>query len=155
LRPAANRKGVALLCDFVPGGGRIIADRTAVRQTIANLSENAIRHTHAGSITVFTEVTTEGVWLGVRDTGEGIAAHHLPRIFERLYRVDSGRARRSGGSGLGLAIVKHMAEAHGGRVDAQSEPGLGTTIKALFPQPGHTPRAKTPAEAMRAVAYQP
>ena len=155
LRPAANRKGVALLCDFVPGGGRIIADRTAVRQTIANLSENAIRHTHAGSITVFTEVTTEGVWLGVRDTGEGIAAHHLPRIFERLYRVDSGRARRSGGSGLGLAIVKHMAEAHGGRVDAQSEPGLGTTIKALFPQPGHTPRAKTPAETMRAVAYQP
>ena len=154
LRPAANRKGVALLCDFVPGAGVIIADRTAVRQTIANLSENAIRHTHSGSITVFTELTSEGVWLGVRDTGEGIAAHHLPRIFERLYRVDSGRARRSGGSGLGLAIVKHMAEAHGGRVHAESEPRLGTTIKALFPQPDSRPRVKTPVEPTRAVAFQ-
>ncbi len=154
LRPAANRKGVALLCDFVPGAGVIVADRTAVRQTIANLSENAIRHTHTGSITVFTELTPEGVWLGVRDTGEGIAAHHLPRIFERLYRVDSGRARRSGGSGLGLAIVKHMAEAHGGRVHAESEPRLGTTIKALFPQPGSKPRVKTPVEPTRAVAFQ-
>ncbi len=153
-RPSANRKGVALLCDFVSGGGSITADRIAVRQTIANLSENAIRHTHSGSITIFTDVTTEGVWLGVRDTGEGIAPHHLPRIFERLYRVDSGRARRSGGSGLGLAIVKHMAEAHGGRVDAQSEPGLGTTIKVLFPQPDRTPRPKTPAEPDRAVVFQ-
>ena len=154
LRPAANRKGVALLCDFVPGAGVIVADRTAVRQTIANLSENAIRHTHSGSITVFTELTPEGVWLGVRDTGEGIASHHLPRIFERLYRVDSGRARRSGGSGLGLAIVKHMAEAHGGRVHAESEPRLGTTIKALFPQPDSKPRVKTPVEPTRAVAFQ-
>jgi signal transduction histidine kinase len=155
LRPAANRKGVALLCDFVSGAGVIIADRTAVRQTIANLSENAIRHTHSGSITVFTELTPEGVWLGVRDTGEGIASYHLPRIFERLYRVDSGRARRSGGSGLGLAIVKHMAEAHGGRVFAESEPGLGTTIKALYPQPNSRPRVKTPVEPTRAVAFRP
>ena len=154
LRPAANRKGVAMLCDFVPGGGRIIADRTAVRQTIANLSENAIRHTHSGSITVFTEVTPEGVWLGVRDTGEGISPYHLPRIFERLYRVDSGRARRSGGSGLGLAIVKHMAEAHGGRVEAVSEPGLGTTIKARFPQADSKPRVKTRSSLSRRVAYQ-
>jgi signal transduction histidine kinase len=154
LRPAANRKGVALLCDFVPGAGVIIADRTAVRQTIANLSDNAIRHTHTGSITVFTEVTPEGIWLGVRDTGEGIPAHHLPRIFERLYRVDSGRGRRSGGSGLGLSIVKHMAEAHGGKVFAASEPGLGTTIKALFPQPGSRPRLRTPVEPTRAVALQ-
>lgn len=154
LRPAANRKGVALLCDFASVGGKMVADRTAVRQTIANLSENAIRHTHAGSITVFTEVTAEGVWLGVRDTGEGIAAHHLPRIFERLYRVDSGRARRSGGSGLGLAIVKHMAEAHGGRVEADSDAGRGTTIKALFPQPDQAARPRSPAEARRAVIYQ-
>lgn len=152
LRPAANRKGIALLCDFASSS--LIADRTAVRQTIANLSENAIRHTHSGSITVFTEITAEGVWLGVHDTGEGIASYHLPRIFERLYRVDSGRARRAGGSGLGLAIVKHMAEAHGGRVHAESEPGLGTTIKALFPQPDSSPRMKTPVKPMRAIAFQ-
>lgn len=154
LRPAAARKGVALLCEFAHGAGVIEADRTAVRQTIANLSENAIRYTHSGSITVFSELTQEGVWLGVRDTGEGIPPEHLPRIFERLYRVDSGRGRRSGGSGLGLAIVKHMAEAHGGRVDAKSEPGLGTTIKALFPQPIGPRRRLTPADATRRVVYQ-
>jgi signal transduction histidine kinase len=153
LRPAATRKGVALLCDFGAGAGNIIADRTAVRQTIANLSENALRFTHSGSITVFSQATGEGVWLGVRDTGEGIPAEHLPRIFERLYRVDSGRTRRSGGSGLGLAIVKHMAEAHGGRVEAQSAPGLGTTVKALFPQPDRRGRILTPVE-LRQVAFQ-
>lgn len=149
LRPAAARNGVALLCEFAPGAKVIEADRTAIRQTIANLSENAIRHTTAGSITIFSERTAEGVWLGVRDTGEGIRPEHLPRIFERLYRVDSGRARGSGGSGLGLAIVKHMAEAHGGRVEARSAPGLGTTIRALFPQPMGRRRMPTPAEGTR------
>lgn len=150
LRPAAARKGIALLCEFAPGAKVIDADLTAIRQTIANLSENAIRHTTAGSITIFSERTAEGVWLGVRDTGEGILPEHLPRIFERLYRVDSGRARGSGGSGLGLAIVKHMAEAHGGRVDARSAPGLGTTIRALFPQPMGKRRTPTPVEGTRA-----
>jgi signal transduction histidine kinase len=154
LRPATARKGVALLCDFTTGGGMIEADRTAVRQTIANLSENAIRYTHSGSITVFTELSPEGVWLGVRDTGEGIPPEHLPRIFERLYRVDGGRGRRSGGSGLGLAIVKHMAEAHGGRVEATSQMGVGTTIKALFPQPVGPRRRATPVEGLRRVGYQ-
>lgn len=154
LRPAAARKGVALLCEFPAGAKVIKADRTAVRQTIANLAENAIRYTHAGSITVFTETTQEGVWLGVHDTGEGIPPEHLPRIFERLYRVEGGRGRRSGGSGLGLAIVKHMAEAHGGRVEAKSEPGLGTTIKALFPLPNGTRRRMTPVDRMRRVVYQ-
>ncbi len=152
LRPAASRNGVALLCEFAPGAKVIQADKTAVRQTIANLSENAIRHTTAGSVTVFSELASEGVWLGVRDTGEGISPEHLPRIFERLYRVDSGRARRWGGSGLGLAIVKHMAEAHGGRVEARSAVGLGTTIRALYPQPVGQRRMPTPLKPMMAQA---
>ncbi len=152
LRPAASRNGVALLCEFAPGARVIQADKTAIRQTIANLSENAIRHTPTGSITVFSELSSEGVWLGVRDTGEGISPDHLPRIFERLYRVDSGRARRWGGSGLGLAIVKHMAEAHGGRVEARSAVGLGTTIRALYPQPIGRRRMPTPAKPMMAQA---
>ena len=71
----------------------------------------------------------------VCDTGVGIAAEHLPRIFERFYRVDAGRAREHGGTGLGLAIVRHLVEAHGGRVDAASTPGQGTTITVWFPQP--------------------
>jgi signal transduction histidine kinase len=73
------------------------------------------------------------VEVGVRDTGTGIPAEHLPRIFERFYRVDPGRSREEGGTGLGLAIVKHLVEAHGGRVRAESTVGVGTTITALFP----------------------
>jgi signal transduction histidine kinase len=75
------------------------------------------------------------VWLGVRDTGAGIGAEHLPRIFERFYRADAGRARDAGGTGLGLSIVKHLVEAHGGEVRAESRPGTGTTIMARFPTP--------------------
>jgi two-component system phosphate regulon sensor histidine kinase PhoR len=73
------------------------------------------------------------VRIAVSDTGVGIAAEHLPRIFERFYRVDTGRARAAGGTGLGLAIVRHLVEAHGGRVRAESAPGRGTTISCDFP----------------------
>jgi len=69
----------------------------------------------------------------VADTGPGIAAEHLPRIFERFYRVDAGRSRAEGGTGLGLAIVRHLAEAHGGRVEATSQVGRGTTVGVWLP----------------------
>lgn len=151
LRPAAEQKGLTLVSDFGQGATIFEADRTAVRQTLSNLTENAMRHTSSGEIVVFSERTAEGVWIGVRDTGEGISAEHLHRIFERLYRVDSGRARGIGGTGLGLAIVKHMAEAHGGRVSAESEPGLGTVVKALFPQPMGARRPPTPSGGTRRV----
>jgi signal transduction histidine kinase len=82
---------------------------------------------------VFSEPHKRGVVVGVRDTGIGIDAEHLPRIFERFYRVDPGRSREQGGTGLGLAIVKHLVEAHGGRLKAASEVGRGTSITALFP----------------------
>jgi two-component system phosphate regulon sensor histidine kinase PhoR len=72
----------------------------------------------------------------VRDTGSGIPAAHLARVFERFYRVDPARSREEGGTGLGLAIVKHLVEAHGGRVSAQSERGQGTTVTCWFPAPG-------------------
>jgi two-component system phosphate regulon sensor histidine kinase PhoR len=71
--------------------------------------------------------------MDVRDTGVGIAAEHVPRIFERFYRVDAGRSREQGGTGLGLAIVRHLVDAHGGRVEAASMVGRGTTISVLFP----------------------
>jgi two-component system phosphate regulon sensor histidine kinase PhoR len=69
----------------------------------------------------------------VRDTGTGIPAVHLPRIFERFYRVDPARSRAEGGTGLGLAIVRHMVEAHGGSVEAESSLGQGTTIRFTLP----------------------
>ncbi|HXN76237.1 MAG TPA: ATP-binding protein, partial [Gemmatimonadaceae bacterium] len=74
----------------------------------------------------------------VADTGSGIPPEHLPRIFERFYRADSGRSRDAGGTGLGLAIVRHLVEAHGGTVKADSTVGVGTTVSILFPS-GPTP----------------
>jgi signal transduction histidine kinase len=73
--------------------------------------------------------------LDVSDTGAGIAREHLPRIFERFYRVDASRSRGEGGTGLGLSIVRHLVESHGGRVFAESVPGEGTTISCWFPEP--------------------
>ena len=74
--------------------------------------------------------------LTVTDTGSGISPEHLPRIFERFYRADSGRSREAGGTGLGLAIVRHLIEAHGGTVNAESVLGAGTTIRIFFPDGG-------------------
>jgi signal transduction histidine kinase len=97
--------------------------------------ENAIRHTpEGGKVTIETTEARNGVVLSVRDTGTGIAPEHLPRIFERFYRADSGRSREAGGTGLGLAIVKHLVEAHGGSVGGDSVVGSGATIKIFFPE---------------------
>jgi two-component system phosphate regulon sensor histidine kinase PhoR len=71
--------------------------------------------------------------LAVKDEGPGIAAEHLPRLTERFYRVDSSRSRESGGTGLGLAIVKHALTHHGGHLEIESQPGVGSVFKAVFP----------------------
>ena len=135
LQGAADAKGVALRTDIAPGGEWLHADPTAVRQVLSNLAENALRHTPAGEVVVFSAPEEGGTWIGVRDTGVGIGAEHLPRIFERFYRADPGRSREAGGTGLGLSIVRHLAEAHGGRVRAESVPGSGTTIACFLPKP--------------------
>ena len=109
------------------------ADQTALRQVLTNLVDNGVRHTADGSVSVFSRRVPGGVAVGVTDTGIGIPAEHLDRIFERFYRVDAGRSRSEGGTGLGLAIVKHLVEGHGGRVRAESAVGRGTTIWAEFP----------------------
>ncbi len=135
LRPAAEAKGLTLGLDVQPGASPVPADPTAFRQIVANLVENAVRYTASGSVMVRARRGAGGVWIEVEDTGVGIAPEHLPRIFERFYRVDAGRSREQGGTGLGLAIVRHLAEAHGGRVEASSTVGTGTVIRVLLPTP--------------------
>ena len=131
---AADAKGLTLSVDIHPESAELFADATALRQVIGNLVDNAVRHTATGAVVIFSRPRPDGgVTVGVRDTGVGIPAEHLPRIFERFYRVDPGRSRAEGGTGLGLAIVKHLVEAHGGKVKAESVPGAGTTIMANFP----------------------
>jgi two-component system phosphate regulon sensor histidine kinase PhoR len=135
----ARSKGVSLVAE-IDSGRRVHADPTALRQVLCNLVENAVRYTSSGTVTVRADERRDGIWIHVRDTGVGIAAEHLSRIFERFYRVDPSRSRSDGGTGLGLAIVKHLVEAHGGRVHAESQQGVGTTVSVFFPEsPGATP----------------
>lgn len=120
-----------------PDAQTIGADPEALRQVFTNLFDNALRHTPpGGQIRVSAERAMDDadeIIVQVADTGTGIPAEYLPRIFERFYRVDPGRSRHEGGTGLGLAIVKHLVEAHGGRVGAGSTVGRGTTIRMQFP----------------------
>jgi signal transduction histidine kinase len=131
---SAKSKSVTLDTNIDPDAQTIVADRTALEQILLNLVENALRHTgEGGRITIQTLREPDGVSLNVIDTGSGIPPEHLPRIFERFYRADSGRSREAGGTGLGLAIVRHLVEAHGGIVRAESVVGAGTTIRIFFP----------------------
>jgi signal transduction histidine kinase len=131
---AAASRDVTVSINIAGDAPNIVADRTAVRQILQNLLENSIRHAEHRSVILFSAVAPGGITIGVTDTGEGIAAEHLPRIFERFYRADTGRSRETGGTGLGLAIVRHLVSAHGGSVIAESDLGSGTTIRAFFPQ---------------------
>jgi len=137
-RATADRKGIRLDVSLGADADRVYADATALRQVIGNLVENALRHTTTGSVTLRTSRDGNGVTVSVSDTGIGISAEHLPRIFERFYRADPARSREEGGTGLGLSIVKHLVDAHGGRVHAESTPGVGTTVSAWFPDAGLT-----------------
>lgn len=116
----------------------VVGDHGGLDQLVWNLIENALRYTPPGG-RVELELRRYDVEAVLRcsDTGVGIPEEHLPRIFERFYRVDKARSRRSGGTGLGLAIVKSVVEAHGGRVDVSSiatgGPGQGTTFTVWLP----------------------
>jgi two-component system, OmpR family, phosphate regulon sensor histidine kinase PhoR len=139
---SAKAKGITLDIAIEPGAETIYADRTALEQILLNLVENAMRHTgEGGRITIRTTRGGDGVSLAVGDTGSGIPPEHLPRIFERFYRADSGRSREAGGTGLGLAIVRHLVEAHGGTVRADSTVGVGTTVSIFFPGTPITPES--------------
>ncbi|MDQ1314191.1 MAG: two-component system, OmpR family, phosphate regulon sensor histidine kinase PhoR [Pseudomonadota bacterium] len=105
-----------------------------IRSALGNLVSNAVRYTpEGGEITlIWRERDGEGIF-SVTDTGEGIAAEHIPRLTERFYRIDRSRSRETGGTGLGLAIVKHVLTRHGARLDIQSTPGKGSTFSVVFP----------------------
>lgn len=105
-----------------------------VEQAVTNLIDNAIKYSEAGSAVAVTARRVGHVTeVAVRDHGVGIEAQHLDRLFERFYRVDKARSRKLGGTGLGLAIVKHIALAHGGTVQVESTPGLGSTFTLKIP----------------------
>jgi two-component system phosphate regulon sensor histidine kinase PhoR len=133
-RDEAAQRGSTITISAGANAESLRADPIALRQALGNLVENAIRYTpRGGTITLFSRRENSTIVIGVQDTGTGIPSEHLPRIFERFYRVDPARSRAAGGTGLGLAIVKHLVEAHGGSVRAESQVGRGTTISLFFP----------------------
>ncbi len=124
----------------VPVTVPVLGDADRLKQLLWNLVENALRHTpNHGRVEIDLRIEGAEAIVTVSDTGVGIAAEHLPHIFERFYKVDRARSRGKGGTGLGLAIVRHLAEAHGGRVDVESRLGVGTTFTVRLPRaPGAT-----------------
>jgi signal transduction histidine kinase len=123
----------------VPTGLEVIGDPVALETCLANLVQNAIWYTDAGSLTLrATSHDDGGVVLEVEDTGSGIAPEHLSRIFERFFRADPARSRASGGTGLGLAIVKNLIGRMGGRVAVSSRLGEGSCFQLELPaDPAH------------------
>jgi two-component system, OmpR family, phosphate regulon sensor histidine kinase PhoR len=120
------------------------ADREAVHQVFSNLIENGLKYAAAGKRVVLgAREAANGVEFYVQDFGPGISSEHLPRLFERFYRVDKARSRESGGTGLGLAIAKHIVLAHGGAIRAESELNHGSTF--LFILPGPSMPASSPS----------
>jgi two-component system phosphate regulon sensor histidine kinase PhoR len=113
---------------------QVLADREAIHQVFSNLIENAMKYGRSGGrILLGARLAARGVEFYVQDFGAGIASEHLPRLFERFYRVDKARSRESGGTGLGLAIAKHIMLAHSGTIRAESELAHGSTFLFTLP----------------------
>lgn len=129
---AAADRGVRLVCE---GEARLRADPILFRQAVSNLLANAIRHSPAGSKVCVAVCTfaAGNVEIEIHDQGAGIAAEHLPHVFDRFYQVDPSRSPQGQGTGLGLSIVRSIMELHGGTATLECQPGVGTTARICFP----------------------
>jgi heavy metal sensor kinase len=133
IRSLAVERKVTIATDLA--AAPCVADAGKMSQVVTNLLANAVKYNRdGGEVRVATVANGASVRLTVSDTGLGIAAEHLPHIFERFYRGDPSRNRETGGAGLGLAICKTIADAHGGRITVESEPGAGTTFTVELPR---------------------
>jgi len=155
--PAAHAKGLTLAARCVLGGtAHRVGDPTRLRQGLLNLLGNAIKFTSTGGVTVHVEARDDGpeVRFVVRDTGIGIAAEHLPALFQRFSQADSSMTRRFGGTGLGLAITRRIIELMGGEVGVTSRPGVGSEfwfqLPLARPQPVDPGSIPASADATRA-----
>jgi two-component system phosphate regulon sensor histidine kinase PhoR len=133
-RPQADQKKIILEADYGPDLPTVNGDAVSLQQALQNLIDNAVRHSPPGGrILVRAYVEGSNLVISVADHGPGIPKTEQERIFERFYRADAARSRESGGTGLGLSIAKHLVEAHGGRIQVQSEVGVGSTFSMLLP----------------------
>ncbi|MDR1902997.1 MAG: HAMP domain-containing histidine kinase [Treponema sp.] len=128
--PAARQKGLRIILDLKPSP--LNADYNRIKQVIINLLSNALKYTASGTITLRTAPAPGRTELSVSDTGIGIAGEALPHIFERFYRADKSRSRNTGGAGIGLTIAAAIVKAHGGKIEAESEPGKGSVFRIVL-----------------------
>jgi two-component system, OmpR family, phosphate regulon sensor histidine kinase PhoR len=134
-RVNAAAKNLTLETECSPDLPAVRGDLSSLQEILQNMLDNAVRYTpETGRISIRAEATDRAVVLSVTDTGIGIPKEHQERIFERFYRVDAARSRELGGTGLGLAITKHLVEAHGGRIEVESEVGRGSTFSVFIPR---------------------
>ncbi len=137
LAERASARGTRLSTKIPEGLSRAAGDKSAFDRVLTNLIDNALKYCPDGaSVTVEACESVGKLLILVSDSGPGIEARHLPRLFERFYRVDPGRSRDMGGTGLGLSIVKHLVEAMGGEVSVESIPGKGSTFGFTLPRSG-------------------
>lgn len=141
-RALAEGKGIDVSLTFgIDHEVRIIADELRLRQLFLNLVSNAVKYTpDGGQVVIDVQQQAGQAVIAVTDTGMGIAGEHLPRIFDRFYRIDAARNRRIGGSGLGLAIVKMIVDAHQGTIQVESTPGQGSCFRVSLPLQGPASR---------------
>lgn len=134
VQPQADQKEQVMTIKNIPDILQITADEVKMAQALTNLLDNASKYTpEKGRIEITAEPNEKSIKLKISDNGSGISSEHLPRIFERFYRVDKGRSRELGGTGLGLAIVKHIVEMHRGKVGVESVLGGGSTFWLELP----------------------
>ncbi len=130
---ALKEKKLTLKIEKHNGTVPVKGDAAKLEQVFINLVDNAIKYTEDGGILLSIKQNNGYVVITIEDTGIGIPAEHLPRIFERFYVVDKSRSRKGGGTGLGLSIVKHILQSHKGTIDVQSTPGVGTRFTIMLP----------------------
>jgi len=133
LRGAAEKKGLALQLNLPPDLGLISADQIRFKQVLFNLLSNAVKFTDRGGVTVTATIEDGQLHLAIADTGIGIRAEDMERIFVEFSQVDASHARRHEGTGLGLALSKRLVEAHGGRIWLESQFGTGSVFHVLLP----------------------
>jgi len=129
----SQSKGLDFIVDIPEGLPPVPMDMVRITQVISNLLDNSLRHTAVGHISLCARAVPEGVEFCVADTGSGIKSADLPYVFERFYREEKSRSRKTGGTGLGLSIAKGYVEAHGGSIWASGEEGKGSRFTFFLP----------------------
>ena len=127
LKRSADEKSQSIEVDLHSEDQKVLGDKYRINQALTNLLDNAIKYTHEkDNIKIQTQDKGDLIEISVQDNGIGISKKDLSRIFERFYTIDKARSRELGGTGLGLSIVRHIIEAHGGKINVESEMGKGS-----------------------------